>query len=342
MEKLKIKIDGLFRKGRDFLENIKSSDRVILIYHNDVDGVASAHLLLNVLEKMGKKVAKSVFQRVEWMGNLGEVVEKFDKIIILDISSDLVGKNSSGKKKMLLIDHHPGKDLNSENIVFINPRIFDKKIYQPASYLVYKMFPKILRDEKWVAKIGTVGDYGIADCEDLVKIKNEKNIWKTKYGKASMVMNGSIAVAGPEKTLNWLMNSKSLKDFLKNKKILSAFNSFEDEMKRVEIEHRKNREVFGKVVVSVVSAKYKRIGSTLATKLGTKYPDKIFFIFEKTDGKYRVHGRCESCEGVNIGNIFRKFGVGGGHEKSGAGTVKEMDLQSFKRKLIEELGSFSG
>lgn len=341
MEKLK---SEFFRKGMDFLKQIKSTDRVVLAYHNDVDGVSSAALMMHVLEKMGKKVYRTVvFQSVEWKEKLEGLIGKSDKIIILDISSDLIDEKIIGKeKRMLVIDHHPGKKLDSKNIVFINPRLENKKIYQPVSYIIYKMFPKILSDRKWVAKIGTVGDYGISDCKDLIRIKNEENIWRTKYGRASMVMNGSVAVSGPEKTLKWLLNSSSMEKFLKNKKIIGSFKSFEDEMKRVEMVYKKNRDVFGNIVVSVIISKYKRIGSTLATKLGTKHPHKIFFIFEKTDGKYRVHGRCGSCEGVDIGNIFRKLGVGGGHERSGAATISEIDFERFRKKLIEELKGFSG
>jgi len=336
VEKLKIEF---FRKGLDFLNQIKSTDRVVLIYHNDVDGVSSADLMMYVMKKIGKEVPRTiVFKGVEWMRKLKNVIRRFDKIIILDVSSDLIEEKLFGEnKKLLVIDHHPGRDLKSKNIVYINPRSENKKIYQPTSYLVYKMFTKILSDKKWVAKIGTVGDYGIRDCKDLIRIKNGKNIWKTKYGKASVVMNSSISVDGPESTLKYLLNSSSMEKFLKNKRIVLAFKKFEHELKRVEDEYKINGEISGKVIILVIESKYRSLGSTLSTKLGTKNPKKIVFVFEKLDGKYRVHGRCEGCEGVNIGDIFKKFGVGGGHEKSGAGTISERDFESFRRKLIDEL-----
>jgi len=332
----------LFQNGIDFIKKIEEKERVVLVYDTDVDGIVSAVLVLEAIEKIGKKIKKSVpmgFGDVEKMKNK---LKRFDVIITVDVPIDLIEKYIMGLgKKMLIIDHHPGRDLNSEKIVLVNPRLENPEIYQPASYIAYKMFEDVIKEKKWIAVLGTVGDMGIDDCRDLVKIKNKRNVWRSKFGEAAMLLTASIAVFGPKKTLEILTNSKSLKEIFKNRKIIFASNEFDKELKRCEKEFEKNLEVHGEILISKIKPKYKAVCSALITKLATEIPEKMVFVFEDKGKIMRIHGR-NSIGKVDVGTIFRRLGIGGGHREAGAGTIDKKDENKFKIRILRELKDFSG
>lgn len=320
----------------NFIKNIQEGEKVILIYDADVDGLCSAALLLSVLEKLEKKVDNTPtgFAHIE---KLKTKLEKFEKIIAVDVPIDLIEKHLvSMGKDMLIIDHHPGKDLNSEKVILINPRLEKPKIYQPTSYVVYKMFSGLIEEKKWVAIVGTIGDLGIDDCKDLVKIEDKKNIWKNKFGNAAVFLNSSISILGPEKTLKILMKSKNLEEFRKNEKIVSASKKFEIEVKKCEREFKRNLEVHDKILISEIDSKYRGICSTLATKLAMENPENVIFIFERIGKNIKIHGRSGNKK-INVGELFKKLGIGGGHEAAGAGKIKVGSKEEIKIMILEKL-----
>ncbi|MEM5772869.1 MAG: DHHA1 domain-containing protein [Candidatus Aenigmatarchaeota archaeon] len=341
MKKLKRNLEDLFKAGINFIENLKDKENLVLIYDSDADGITSAALVLFVLKKMGKNVVKTI---PSFWGNIERIkreLKNFDKIITVDVPIDLIEKNLiEMKKEMLVIDHHPGRDLNSEKIVLVNPRLENNKVYQPTSYVVYKMFSNFLKDKRWLAVLGTVGDFGVDDCKDLVRIKNKKNIWKSKFGRAAAVLTSSASVLGAERVLKILMKSRNLGDFINNEEISNASEKFEKELKRCEKEFERNQEIYGKILISKIKPKYRGICSALITNYSTQNPEKIVFIFEEDGKEVKIHGRCGSKE-VDIGELLRKIGIGGGHEAAGAGRIDKKEENKVKNVILRKLKSFT-
>ncbi|MEM7821666.1 MAG: DHH family phosphoesterase [Candidatus Aenigmatarchaeota archaeon] len=322
-----------------FVEDI-GEEKVALVYDTDVDGVVSAALILIVFKKMGKKIKKSIPMGFGDIERLKTRLKRFEKIITVDVPIDLIEKHLLDiEKKMLIIDHHPGKDLTSEKIILINPRMESPKIYQPTSYVVYKMFKNLLKDKKWAAAVGTVGDLGVENCKDLVKINSKKNIWKSKFGKAAMLLGASISVLGPEKTLQILLNSRNLEELVKNKKMISASKKFDQELERCEKEFEKNLESYGRILVSKIKPRYRGVCSALITKLSIENPENIIFVFEDKKNIIRIHGRNGSGE-VDVGKLFRELKIGGGHEKAGAGNIDKKDEEKLKSEILSKLTVF--
>jgi len=349
VKKLKKKISELFKKEFQFLLKIRPKDRVALIYDNDVDGISSAAIALTGLKKLKIKNVKVFYKGRGGITNLRDLIRRFDKGIILDVPTSLIEDELKKVKiNLLVIDHHiVSKSISSKNIVYINPRLKEKEIYQPVSYLTYKVFSKVVdvKDKEWLAVVGTVGDYGFEDCKDLLKkylkINKKEDIWGTKLGKTAMMINSSIAVLGSEKSLEILVSSKDVNMFRKNRKVNFAVKEFERELEREKIEFKKNLEIYVDfdMVFSKIKPRFSRIGSTLSTYLATKYPDKIIILLEELNGNYKIHGRLESGK-INVGKLFEKLCGGGGHREAGAGTIKKVELNEFKSKLTKELSRF--
>jgi len=333
-------MNKLFEKGKRFLEEIKPEEKILLLYHVDVDGICSAALALTGLKKLGVNVNKRLYSSSMLMfpSNLKSEVEKADKIILVDVPTENT-KHLPEKKKILIFDHHPASNINSKNIVLINPRLENKTIYQPTSYTLYKFFSQFFDMEKyeWIAAMGTVGDFGYKDCKDLLKkhiTKKPKDLKETRLSKAADRLNSFINYAGVDSALKFLLTLNSIDELEKNKNLESIHRDFENEMNKAETEFFKNAEVHGRLIFGVIESKHRRMGSSLSTVISNENPKKIIVLLVKKDGSYNANARNQAGE-VDVGKLMKKCCdiEGGGHKQAGGGNVK--DLEKFKKCLLK-------
>lgn len=349
MKRLKRKLSELFEKGRGFLKEINLKEKLVLIHDGDVDGFVSAAIALEALKRLNIKVLRILVVTSEDINKVLDRVKKYDRIIILDVPMD---RPEDGllkiKNKILYVDHHFSKDLNRKNIVYINPMLKNPEIYQPTSYVAYKFFSSLvnLKDKEWLAVIGTIADYGFQDCKDLlkkyVKVDRRENVWKTKFGKAVMLINGAIAILKPKDVLKLLTSAKNTDTITKSRKIKSAYKMFLKEYNRSKLRFWKNVEkIDNMLLLSTIRTKYRRVGSTLATEIGSKYPNKMVMVLERRDGLYKIHARYRIYEKskFHLGRFLYKCckGLGGGHRQAAGGSIAVRDFKKFKNRLIKEL-----
>ena len=327
------------RRLERFLQKLKFQDNVFLVFDKDVDGISSGVITLRAFEKMGIRISKTIpnfFDAKKFVD-----LKDFEAGIVVDVPTPLQENFlRKTKKKMLIIDHHPSRDVQSKNVFYINPRLANKEIYQPTSYVAYKLFSRFvdLRKEKWIAIMGTVGDYAFEDVKDLyknhVKSKNKREIWKTQFGRAATRLNSAIAIYGPERSMEILKKSASFKTFFSNKKIEDAHKKFSKEFWSANVRVKKSSEFYPhlNLIFAQVSPKYNRISSALSSKISTEHPDSLVILAEKIGEKYKIHGRMQNGK-MHVGDILRNFG-GGGHRAAGACTIDSNDFVAFKRKLL--------
>ncbi len=331
-------------KVENFLDSVKKSDNLIIIYDDDVDGIFSSTIVEKALKKLKIKIKKKMAIGVNKFPN--KIVElKEHNAIILDLAVYEYHDELIDTKKILIIDHHPPlRNLNSEKIILINPMLSGKNVYQPTSYLAYKLFSEFinLRDIEWLAVTGTIGDYGFEDCKDLignyVKDITKEKIMKTKYGRASIIVDGAVAIIGAEKAANIVSKTKSLQDLLKNKQFNSAFKKYYKLYVKAKKLFWKNLEEIKEIglMISEIGTKSRMAGS-IATEISSKYPHKIVLVIDDVGDKYRIHARYQDGK-VHLGELMRKIClVGGGHRQAGGGVIKHKDLSAFKRNVIREI-----
>lgn len=348
MKKLKRNLNNFFEKGTNFLKQIKPSDKLVLIYHTDVDGIVSAAICSATLKKMGIKISKILPMGIEKFNKkIAHEIKNFDFAIVLDIS---IEKKIKTSKNILIVDHHPTKNFSNKKIVHINPRFVNPEIYQPVSYIMYKFFENVLdvRQWEWLAVLGTVGDYGFEDCKNLlekwINIRQKSELLKNNFGKAAGLVNGAIYFSGFEKTLQILISSKGLSDLSKNKEIVSANKKYAKVFKEAEKNFWKNAETIKNFLIySEIDKKYKELSSTLATKLASENPSKLIIIVEKNQ-KYKIHARYEEGK-MHVGKLMKKcsvgLGRGGGHRESAGASVAKSKMNIFRQRLIKEITGFS-
>lgn len=337
----KRKISDLFELGEKFLSQISPEEKVLLLYHVDVDGITSGIITLTGLKRMGIKIGKILHPELGSFLKQSSLTKKFKTIVSTDVPFDrksLLEKN----KKYLIIDHHIGEDLNGESVVFINPRLEKKDLYQSSSYISYKFFSKMvdIEDVEWLAVVGAIADYSLKDCSDLLlkyaKTKNRENIWKTKFGMTANMINSTIHKFGIDETFKIILSLKNVEDIFKNKKILEAHKEFLVELKKTEKEFWKNAETRGDLLFSVIKAEG-RLGSTLSSQLSTKYPEKLIVIARKRKGAYGINARWQKPK-IGVDYLMKKACdiEGGGHPAAGGGSVR--NIKKFKETLLKELG----
>jgi len=336
----------------NFIKEINLKDKVFLVSHNDADGVCSAALMHSLLSEFGINPSiviqpippkKATFHSISW--------EEPDYLIILDIPMDqnieLLDKFTC---KILIIDHHVSKDLSSKNIINVNPRFEKPEIYQPASYLVYKLAKKLGKPKAWVAAIGVIGDYGWKDCMDLFKDLKEQNpelypgkdFLNSRIGNVWKTITAVKAVEGREgceKFVKILTKAMSLEDVFRTKEgqsFLEDEKIIDEEIENIKMDFEKNAE-FGDVVFYELGSKYKI--RSLVASLFSK--DNILAVYQREGNSYAFSLRSNS---VDLARIVKKVsekvgGIGGGHPVAAGATIPVEKLNEFKKLLVREVKS---
>jgi single-stranded DNA-specific DHH superfamily exonuclease len=341
VKNLKIRQNEFLKRFQSFLRSLRFEDKVFLIFDEDVDGVTSGLIAFRALERMGIKLRVIPNFFVE---NKFQDLSGFDGGVIVDVPTQIQEKFlRKTHKKILVIDHHPSVDVGRENIFYINPRLAEKEIYQPASYVAYKIFSNFveMKDMKWIAIVGSVGDYAFEDVKDLYKGKvkaKKKDIWKTAYGRAATRLNAAIALYGSEKSFGILKNCNSLRSLFDNKQIKAAHEKFSKEFWEANINVKKNSEFYPAInlVFAIVEPKYARITAAISSKISSERPNTLVLLAEKIGKGYKIHGRMQSGR-IHVGELLKNFG-GGGHRNAGACNIQAGNLTFFKERVIRILG----
>jgi hypothetical protein len=168
-------IDGFL--NQEFIEKINQmgkiikeypGDEVVIVHHNDADGICSAAILLKLCEFLGFKVELISIEKVH--PTIVDVIHsryEGDVIIYTDLAgltSEMIDRVNAGRCTVWIIDHHPAKTVESNTVFVFSPEIFgiSGDTFVSAStlnYLLSTCIHKYMRNYAYLAVIGSVGDY---------------------------------------------------------------------------------------------------------------------------------------------------------------------------------------
>ncbi|MCD6403260.1 MAG: DHH family phosphoesterase [Candidatus Aenigmarchaeota archaeon] len=136
--------------------------RIILVHHDDADGLASASILSASLQSEGFEVERICLEKL-----FPEVLERIHQetnsvIIYADIGSGQVERISSLNKRRnltIILDHHDTKHVKDDSVLNVNPELFGFEGETDASgSVVSYLFAKALNKENeklaYIALIG--------------------------------------------------------------------------------------------------------------------------------------------------------------------------------------------
>ncbi len=353
-----MKLEGRFA---GFIRNITSRDKIAVIHHTDTDGICSGVIAAKAVERLrGRKIDLRLAAGPEitsaFISNLKK--KKINKIIFVDISADQnadIIKKAGKFAEILIIDHHKlYNDLNSAKIILIKPQLIKSKLkgYQyPASKLSFDLFSKIadISDLDWIAAAGTIADAGYQSWKRFVdsvmkkyKVKIEKDIFETKFGKVSIFLNYACSVGKPGLGFDILYKAEKYSDVLKSE-LTRYQKNIEKEINYYLKRHKSLAEFYPEIdlVFYEVSPKY-NIKSSLINILSTKYYPNKTIIVAISNKEIKLSARRQDGK-VAVNDLLEKAVVGlkgasaGGHIPAAGGTVRKKDLDKFKQNIIKIL-----
>jgi len=163
---LKLKIKETVKK---FLEKSKEKE-IFLISHFDTDGITSAAIMIQTLQKLGKTFSVKIVKSLE-----KEFIEKIPKdklILFLDLGSgSLEHIKNAQLKNVFIIDHHEIDSEIPNEINIINPELLNKQKIS-ASGLTYLFCKEIDSENKKFAKLAVLGMIGDMLDKEIDKLNN--------------------------------------------------------------------------------------------------------------------------------------------------------------------------
>lgn len=356
-------LDSLYIEAAEWLKQIRKSGLVVVVYHRDSDGVCSAVMTSKILKYIGCTSVKvvpcdpatpSVTSLL--MRSLSELQP--DYLVFVDMAVDqdpnpLVLIKQKYGTKVIVIDHHPmSMDLNMLDIKHINTRSADATAYLPASYMMYKIAGKISRelakDYSWVSLIGTIGDHGIDNCQDLVKefssvygriAATQKDFSQTKYGKASECIMSAKASDedGIEKARIILERAINVDAFLASETLKEWHFGIQAIIDHLVKNFEKDAELHENIAIYMIKTD-KRIESVVASVISDKFPRMTVAVCRESEE--RIGCSLRNQKTTDVGSLAKnsiaglKDARGGGHPQAAAASIKKGDWTTFKNALI--------
>jgi len=168
MEKFESFIQDTKTAGQEFLNSFDKTETIHIVSHHDTDGLCSAAILEQSLEKEKISFITINLQQIdkENLNQLSKSINKKSTIIFTDIGStnlDLISEQLHSNKIIILDHHKPNVSEYSKNIKLINPFVYDidEENMISGSGIVYFFCQGINSTNKeyaYIAVLGAIGD----------------------------------------------------------------------------------------------------------------------------------------------------------------------------------------
>lgn len=338
----------IFRAGKEksfyeFMSNLNEENRIALISHKDLDGIAAARISNEIV-----RADKIEFADYKDLGE--EMIQRLNKdkikILILtdlSISRDFL-KEAEKYFNILIIDHHFfSEDLNSEKTIFLNAEGYC------AAYLCYYLFSKIQNIERydWLVACASIADW----CYD--KNKNFMKKVFEKYGDKFKINSKTnfIEEKGFLYELHWIITLSIIR---KNspKHIFEAVESIEKAnlLKKHALIVQKEIDVclkkFEKEKIEIKDGYFWELKSKynfdylISSQISKKYWHKTIII--GSQGKNFYHLSLRRQDGTKNMAALAKYLVDGIENSSGGGHIPAAGCNfelKYKRKVLEKIRS---
>lgn len=325
----------------DFISSLNDKDKIALISHNDMDGVASAKIADSVLKADIVKLVGYNELNDSFIDYLKD--NKVKKVVFCDlVVNEWFIKEVEKFSSVLVIDHHLlENDYNSEKTIFLNAQGFC------AAYICYYLFSKAqnLEHLDWLVACACVADF--------LYQKNRSWVEETyiKYGDKFEEEANYIRKSGKMWELQWAISLSLVywrNDLMKVYSSISGkfgdigqVKEWGDEVDGYLQEcisqfDNKKEVIKGRYFIEL-KPKY-QVGSIISTLLAVKYPSVTIIIAREDEKYYNLSAR-RNDGGENMDSLMKLLTAGlddadgGGHLKAAGGHVQLKDKNEIKKRL---------
>ena len=251
---------------------------------------------------------------------------------------------------MLIIDHHKiYHDVNNKTVM-IKPQLIGK--IQPSRYctakLAYDICSKIcdISDLDWLAAVASIADIATEPWKKWLKkvfkkygFVLKKDLFQTKLGKTASVINSAYTYNPKtvKKTVEIVFKARKPKDII-NSKLKKYYNKIQKEIEQTVKEFKSKSEKIKDLRFYTIKTKY-RIGSTISTILGLKYPHTTIIIAKSEKGTINMSARRHDQK-IAVNDLLEKATKGlkgsnaGGHKPAAGARIRKKDLKLFKERIL--------
>ena len=327
-----------FNEAKQFLDDLKPTDNVCLIFHDDLDGLASGVLLYDWCKMKGIEKPKIKIFCSEYF--IGDLHKGCNKIIVADVfPSGFKMLAFSKDQKVLYLDHHLPLDKLSPLNVLEYRTVDDGMI--PSSRTVQELTGL----KRWMGICGVLGDAGELYPENNDYINSfleEKGITlgEFKVGVSNVITN---CITYFKDDLLQLFDILRRKDNPEDCDDLRNYSDVIEEAVQKELIYYKEKMVkLGKVNYCFLNPKYK-VERTVIGLVSRELPNEIFLMIKPSsaEGRYSLSMRAQRDD-INLNDFIRKAMEGiedssaGGHKRAVGGSFNIEDLSKVKKR-IEDL-----
>jgi len=172
--KEEVKFDNLEKEiekvAKKFIEKI-SEQEIYIVSHFDTDGITSAVILMQTLQKLDRRFSVKIVKRLE-----REFIQNIPKdklVLFLDLASgSLHHIEEAGLKEVFIIDHHEIDVQIPTNISMINPELTGEHKMN-TSCLAYLFCKHLVPENQGLSKLAVLGMVGDRMEENINKINND-------------------------------------------------------------------------------------------------------------------------------------------------------------------------
>ncbi len=329
-----------------FVEGIREWEKIAILTHNDLDGLASALFLEKVLNSKDVKVNCISFLKYK-SGFLFEQISKFrqvgiNKVFLTDLNADAELDDFNSLREnfdCFLIDHHP-----------INPLLENKKniLKTPSkdcvTAVMYSLGEGIIDKDEWEWLVCATM-FSEASYKDEKNFLYMKSVYPTiaKEDLASSIPglnarkigNALIYYLGNERIVYDLVKEKNLEELEDVSGIVDDEINFHVENYLSEAKFYPERNLY----IYELKSKYE-ISSPVVTIVSNYKPNFSFVLFtRRNDGTIKFSARNQA--GKEDMNELMKKGVqglsnafGGGHKAAAGATILEEDFEKFMQNIL--------
>jgi len=331
-----------------FIKSIKKEDKIAVLTHTDLDGIASAVFLSEILKINNLKIKIIKFLQYK-SGLIKSILSELlsndiTKLFILDFNCDADENGIEDFEELrkniptFLIDHHP----SSPNLKD-KRNILKTKSEDCTALTVYNLGKEYFRKEKYIELVcsAMITDFSFTNKNNLEFIKEyypdfNENYLKSSIGKKADLLSLALIyfrskLIHPYKLI---LNNK-IEDLEKYSKFVKK------EVDKILDDFEKNKESYpNKNIYIYYFENSFGILSYISTELSIKYPNKtIIIISPREKGFLGISGRNQTGD-VDISNLIKKGISGlnnataGGHKKASGGSIQKQDLDKFKENIL--------
>ena len=345
-----------FDKYLGFVKSIKSSDRIVLCFDQDGDGIPATVLMLKSFQRLK-------IDNVHWVPfhreNREHVAEQIlawnpTHIFFLDVAAETYHELMAKlvNRKVMVIDHHETNDPFKDVIVLKPQSIgFEKSSQYCTAKLVYDYMSNFvdLEDVSWIAAVGIISDMGQNTWEGFLReifehhnFEMKEDWYDTVPGKIAQIINSATSVnpIRTEEAIALLVNSipreilKSPLSVLNNeinaeiaKRMAEPIESFHD----------------GLLNIQVIKDPSYSVGGVVSNKRSVAETKKAFITISVFGDKLKVSARSQKYK-VPMNKLLKKSIKGfeksgaGGHDPASGASLPSKYLDKFKKNLVENFG----